>query len=85
MMKPTREQLARLARTIADTHPEELDCDAILELLAAYAEVCRDGGGLPEELTAIRDHIERCPECREEFDALLELCEHPPDPPGKPS
>lgn len=71
MMEPTREQLADLARQIAATRPEELDCDAVLERIAAYLEADAAQGRQSPELAAVGQHLEICPNCRAEFEALL--------------
>ncbi len=70
-MEPTREQLAALARQLAATAPEEIDCEAVLDHVAAYLEAKRSDVGLPPELDAVRQHIEVCPSCLEEFQALV--------------
>ncbi len=70
-MEPTREQLAALARQLAATAPEEIDCEAVLDRVAAYLETRRPDEGLPPELEAVRQHLEVCPPCLEEFQALV--------------
>lgn len=70
-MDPTRDQLEDLARLVASTAPREIDCDAVLDRVAAYLETHDRDEGLPEELRAVRQHLTVCPQCREEFDALL--------------
>jgi hypothetical protein len=69
--EPTREQLRRLARMVADTAPSELDCEAVLDRLAALLE--RGAGELDEELGRVKQHLSVCPECLEEFEALEAL------------
>ncbi len=69
-MEPTRDQLAALARQLASTAPEEIDCEAVLDLVATYLEATRSDVGLPPELDAVRQHLEVCPSCLEEFQAL---------------
>ena len=71
MMEPDRDQLAELARIIAETAPQEIDCDTVLDRVAAYLETAERGERLPEELRAVAQHLEVCPECKQEFEALL--------------
>jgi hypothetical protein len=71
MTGETRRSLERLARAVADTAPEELNCDAVLELVGGYLETVERGEDLDCELRMVRQHLAVCPECREEFDALL--------------
>lgn len=68
-------QLAELARLLAATAPEELDCDAFLHHMAAFAERHGGAAGAPDLLRALRQHMEVCPECKEEFEALLRAVE----------
>jgi len=70
-MEPTRQQLADLARQLAATMPSEIDCDATLERVAAYLEATRGGGELAPELRMVGQHLQVCPACHEEFEALL--------------
>lgn len=71
MMDPTPEQLADLARIIAATADDEIDCDELLERVAAYLDLADTDGVLPDELEKVRQHLAVCPQCREEFDALV--------------
>jgi hypothetical protein len=71
MTDEIRRHLERLARAVADTAPEELDCDAVLGLVGGYLETIERGEDLDSELQMVRQHLSVCPECREEFDALL--------------
>ena len=70
-MEPTREQLAALARQLASTAPEEIDCEAVLDRVAAYLEAKRSDVALPPELKSVGQHLEVCPACLEEFQALV--------------
>ena len=71
MMEPNRDQLAQLARIIAETAPDEIDCETVLDRVASYLETSQRGEALPEDLQAVAQHLEVCPECKQEFDALL--------------
>ena len=42
-----------------------------LEAMAEFAENQLEGKTVPESLKTIKDHLELCGECREEFEALL--------------
>ncbi len=74
-MEPTQEQLAALARQLAATAPEEIDCQAVLDRVAAFLEARRSDLELPPELDAVRQHLEICPPCLEEFQALVRAVE----------
>ena len=70
-MEPSRKQLAALARQLASTAPEEIDCETVLDRVATYLEATRSDVGLPPELDAVGQHLEVCPSCLEEFQALV--------------
>lgn len=57
---------ASLARLLALTRTDEIDCDGFSEHLAALIE----GNVEPELETLLEHHRELCPECDEEREAL---------------
>ena len=70
-MEPTREQLDALARQLAATAPEEIDCEAVFDLVAAYVEAMQGDAVLSPELQKVAQHLEVCPYCCEDLQALL--------------
>lgn len=72
-MTPTREQLRTLLRLLSDTEPDELDCDQLLQHVGVLLESLEDGEEPPAQLAAVSQHLAVCPECREEFDALMRV------------
>ena len=74
-MGPTAPDLLQLARLVAATAPDELDCGAVLDRVAAYLEAHRGERAPTDELAAVEQHLEVCPDCREEFQALVEAYE----------
>ena len=77
-MEPTRDQLADLAKIVASTVASEIDCDTLLDRISAYLEVHDSDEELHGELAQVRQHLAICPQCREEFDALVKA--HGTDP-----
>lgn len=74
-MTPARRQLRELLRLVAETEPEELDCDQVLDRLGALLESLEQQEEPPPELAGVAQHLEVCGECREEFDALIRVYE----------
>ncbi len=72
-MKPTHEQLLELLRVVAATAPREIDCEEFLARVGPFLEGLERGSELPPELRPISQHLEICSECREEFEALVQL------------
>jgi hypothetical protein len=72
-VKPTSEQLLELLKAVLSTEPEEIDCEEFLSRVAAYLETLERGTAPSPELRLVSQHLNVCPGCREEFQALLEL------------
>lgn len=53
------------------TRDHELNCNEFLDRMAEYAEFELSGSTIPEALEVVEHHLELCPECREEYEALL--------------
>jgi hypothetical protein len=67
----TDDHLRDLAGVLLQTRPDELTCDEWLDRVGGYAEAVAAGGPVPAGTDLIEHHIGICPECREEFDALV--------------
>lgn len=63
--------LKRMVRNIATTRPDEIGCDECFEQLDRFVELELVGKNAAEALPLVQDHLERCGDCREEFEALL--------------
>lgn len=66
----TTVHLDKLTDLLSATVAEELDCDAVLDRLAAYLEHSADAE-LPPDLAAVEQHLRVCPDCHEEYQALV--------------
>ena len=63
--------LAVLGSQIAMTETVEYDCGDIYRLLDQFAEAVLRGEDTAPWMPLIRSHLERCPDCRAEFEALM--------------
>ena len=63
--------LRRIVRETITTHPDEIGCDRCLEQMDRFAEMVLTGKNVTEALPLVEDHLQRCVDCREEFEALL--------------
>lgn len=68
-------RLRELLRVVAATAETEIDCDELLSRVAALLDARRAGADVPPELMPVLQHLAVCPECKQEFDALLEAYE----------
>lgn len=65
------DQMARMVQMVAMTRPDEIDCDQCFEQLDRFAELHLAGKDPAEAMPLVQDHLDRCGDCREEFEALL--------------
>jgi hypothetical protein len=65
------EILKTMARGIVTTQPDEIGCDECFEQLDEFVEMTLDGKSAAEAMPLVQDHLNRCDDCREEFEALL--------------
>jgi hypothetical protein len=50
---------------------DEIGCDECFRQLDEFVEMALDGKDAAEAMPLVWDHLERCGDCREEFEALL--------------
>lgn len=70
-MSLSKEEIDGLMRLVALTKDDEIDCERCLALVAEFAEEELAGRSIPVALGAVEQHLSVCPECREEYEALL--------------
>jgi hypothetical protein len=70
-MSLSPEELRELARYVLQTRPEEIGCDDWLGYAPSYAELIAAREPVPEPLRRAAEHLDLCPECAEEFRAIL--------------
>ena len=63
--------LKQMVRGIITTRPDEIGCDECFEQLDRFVEMALAGKNATEAMPLVQDHLERCDDCREEFEALL--------------
>lgn len=71
-MKITKDFIKKLIKAAFNSHPDEIGCDDCFDELHEFAEMKLEGKSPEEAMPLVQDHLERCGECREEFEALLE-------------
>lgn len=64
---------AQIGRELESTRETEFDCKQVYQLLDQFAEAVRRGENGAPWMTLIRSHLERCSDCRQEFEALLRV------------
>ena len=63
--------LKRMVRSVLTTRPDEIGCDECFEELDRFVDMKLVGKNAAEAMPLVQDHLERCRDCCEEFEALL--------------
>ena len=71
-MTLSNDQIKNLMAMVGETEADHLDCDGCFEHLAEFAEQSLAGRELPEALKAVETHLQQCPCCKDEYQALME-------------
>ena len=59
------------------TDEQELSCDDVFALLDQFAELVKRGEDASHLMPMVQKHLNMCPDCREEYEALLLMMENP--------
>lgn len=65
------DMLKKMVNSVVSTRPDEIGCDDCFAQLDRFAELVLAGKNAAEALPLVQDHLDRCMDCREEFEALL--------------
>jgi predicted anti-sigma-YlaC factor YlaD len=65
-------------KAVATTEDEELDCDALFEIMDKVVEMAASGQDVRSLLPGIALHLDHCPDCRDQYETLTEFWEDAP-------
>jgi hypothetical protein len=68
----------KLIQMVENTQEVEFSCEDVYNILDQYTELVYRGDDSAELMPLVEHHIEICPDCREEFEALLRILEATP-------
>ncbi len=71
----TKDQIQTLVGLIVTTEPDQVTCDGCLGQIGEFAEYALEGREMSEGMKVIQRHLEQCPCCKDEYEALLEALE----------
>ncbi len=71
-MDADRDDLEKILMAVSVTREEEIGCDECFERLDRFVEMELSGLDAASAMPLVRDHLDKCGDCREEFEALLE-------------
>lgn len=72
-MKVEPTQVKRMVRAILTTQEDEIGCDDCFEEIDRFVEMTLAGKDAAEAMPLVADHLQRCRDCREEYEALLRV------------
>jgi len=75
---PTERLIQKLMLMLEHTRTEEASCDDVYDILDQYTEMVSRGEDAATLLPLIKHHLDMCPECQEEYNALLRIVEATP-------
>ena len=71
MMAVTLDKIETMVRAILTTKEDEIGCDECFSVLDLFIELKMAGKNAAEIMPLVQDHLERCGDCHEEYDAIL--------------
>jgi hypothetical protein len=81
-MNLSDDEIRALLHLVSQTRDQELTCDECLDQLGSFAELTLRGRTAQEGYELVRQHLQLCGECCEEFNLLLRALEHLAGPQG---
>ena len=69
------EMMGKLLRMVENTDEVEIGCDEVFEMLDQYVELEARGEDVTDLLPMLKRHLDRCRDCREEYEALARVFE----------
>jgi hypothetical protein len=67
-----------ILQAVERTQEVELSCDEVHALLDQFAEMVSRGEDATKAMPMLQHHMEMCPDCREEFEALMRILQANP-------
>ena len=75
-MDLSNETVLGFLRVLERAEEEAISCDELFVKLDEYVEREVDRKDAARLMPVIRDHLDKCPECCDEYEALLDVIEH---------
>jgi predicted anti-sigma-YlaC factor YlaD len=60
-------------RNISETQEEEISCTECFDLVSRFVELESSGGDVASELPQVKQHLDQCRACRDEYEMLRDL------------
>jgi hypothetical protein len=74
--RQSRQLIQGILQKLQNTREQEFSCEETYHLIDQYAEIIEKGEDAQTIMPLINHHLDMCPDCREEFEALLQILEN---------
>lgn len=64
--------LKKIFRAVIHTHENEIGCKKCCDEIEQFIELKLEGKSPEDAYPLVREHLNKCEDCREEYEALLE-------------
>ena len=71
MSMPAMDNVKKIIQTIQMTRDQEIGCADCFAVLDQFMELVVEGHNAADLMPLVQDHLDRCGDCHEEFEALL--------------
>ncbi|MDQ2690589.1 MAG: hypothetical protein M3Y68_01010 [Chloroflexota bacterium] len=71
-------EMVKMLHALAMTEEHEISCDSVFAVLDEFAEAVKRGENVLLLMPLVRQHLDMCPDCREEYEALLRMLQPAP-------
>jgi len=65
--------MVKLLQSLGMTEEHEISCDDVFAVLDQFVEAVRRGENVLLFMPLVRQHLDMCPDCREEYETLLRM------------
>ena len=66
-------EMVKMLQALAMTEEQEICCDDVFAVLDEFVEAVHRGENVLLLMPLVRQHLDMCPNCREEYEALLRM------------
>ena len=66
-------EMLKTLQSLAMTRDHEISCDDVFAVLDEFVEAVKRGENVLLFMPLVRQHLDMCPDCREEYETLLRM------------
>jgi len=70
------EVIVKFMRILEGVRAEEMSCDEMFNRLDEFVETEVESHDAEKLMPLVREHLDMCPDCEEEYEALLDVLEN---------